>query len=138
MIFPKHYVKTIDQGEDLRLSVLDVPPLFPLRFVLLERDGGLGVEFEDGADYFEEGERLVEGARCLRLYVPRHYVLQVLLLDLVAVFSFLGLLRDFEGGLAVGLVVVGRRIEVVGKDEVLQFLKGALANQFVFFILFPL
>lgn len=121
MIFPKHFVKTIDQREQiLFLSVLDVPPLFPLRFVVLKGKRGLWVEFENGADYFEKSEGLVEGSGCFGLYVACHDVFQVLLLDLVAVlYFFLGFLWDFEGKLAVGFAVVGRRIEVMGKDEIL-------------------
>ena len=62
---------------------------------------------------------MVEGARCFGLYVPRHDVLEILVLDLVVVLSFLGFFRYFEGWLAVEFGVVGRGVEVMGEYEVL-------------------
>lgn len=81
---------------------------------------------------------MVEGARCFGLYVTSHDVFEVLGLDLVVVLIFLGLLRDLEGWLAVEFDVVGRCVEVMREDEVLELLEGALANQFVLFVLLAL
>ena len=56
-------------------SVLDVPPLLVLGYVLAEGLVARLVQLDKTPDYLEESHRLLVPARGLGLYVPHHHVL---------------------------------------------------------------